>query len=498
MRLYKKLAGQTIIYGLGTILPKVLNYSILTVYYTRLFSVQEFGVITELYAFVTFLMVILTYGTETGFFRFAIEDKKNLVFSSLLTSLATTSLIFVLGVVLFRQRIATLMEYSGNVEYITLITIIVAIDAFSTISFAKIRKEEKALKFSLLKISNVVITIVFVILFYEILPNIQLDWLDKYGINFDKDISFVLVANLIASGSILLLLIPEIFEDKIHFDWNILKRVLIYSFPLLIAGLAGTINETLDRVLLKHLILDKNEAMYALGIYGANYRIAVLMFIFIQMFRYAVEPFYFNYYKQKDDKEVFSRIMRLFIGVVIIIVMFMLFYLDYIKYFISPRYHEGLIVVPIVLVAYVFYGVFFNLSIWYKLTKHTFYAILLTVIGAAITVLANVLFVRKFSYLASAYGHLVAYSTMMVISYFIGRKYYRIDYKLIRITKYIGIALIIFAIRFFLICNFTVWLRNSISLILIVAYSIIILSSEGFNIRRLIFNGNKNSKQITS
>jgi len=493
VKIYKKLAGQTVIYGLGTIVPKILNYSILTFYYTRIFSVEEFGVITELYAYVTFLLIILTYGTETGFFRFSIEDKKNLVFSSLLVSLGTTSLIFLLGVLLFRNKIANVIEYSGNVEYITLLSLIVAIDAFSTIPFAKIRKEEKAIKFTLLKITNVLITIVLVLLFYEVLPKNNLPLLENKGIVFNKDVSFVLVANLIASTFIMILLIPEIFEQKIRFNWKILKEILSYSFPLLIAGLAGTINETLDRVLLKHLIPDHNEAMYALGIYGANYRIAVLMFIFVQMFRYAAEPFYFNYYGKKDDKEVFSKIMRLFLGVVIIMSMIMLCYIDYIKYFISPRYHEGLLVVPVVLVAYIFYGVFFNLSIWYKLMKNTIYAIVLTGIGAAITIGANVLFVKKYSYMASAFGHLIAYFTMMILSYFLGQKYFKIDYKLARIMEYVAIGLIIFAIRFLVIGTINVFLRDSISFIMIVIYAVIIFKREGFKLKRLELNENKNS-----
>jgi O-antigen/teichoic acid export membrane protein len=496
LTLYKKLAGQTIIYGLGTIVPKILNYSILTVYYTRLFRVEEFGVITELYAYVTFLMIILTYGTETGFFRFAADDKRNIVFSSLLVSLATTSTIFFLGVFLFRNKIAAIMEYSGNIEYIVLLALIVAIDAFCTIPFAKIRREEKAIKFSLLKVTNVAVTIILVILFYEILPGKKITILPNIVLTFNKDVVFVLIANLIASSVILILLLPDILENKILFDWKILKEILSYSFPLLIAGLAGTINETLDRVLMKHLITDHNEAMYALGIYGANYRIAAIMFIFIQMFRYAAEPFYFNYYGKKDYQEVFSKVMRLFIGVSIAITMIMLFYIDYVKYFISKRYHEGLLVVPIVLTAYVFYGIFFNLSIWYKLLKKTIYAIVLTGIGATITILANVMFVGKFSYFAAAFGHLIAYSTMMIVSFLIGRKYLPIDYKLNRILEYFGLALIIFAIRFLVIDKAYIVLRDGVSLIMIIIYLAIIIKREGFKIKGFWKYEGTDSEQI--
>ncbi len=477
MNVYKKLAGQTIIYGFGTIVPRILNYSILTFYYTRLFKVEQFGVITELYAYVTFLMIILTYGTETGYFRFATGDKKNSVFSSLIFSLFASSLVFVLGVLLFRVKIATGIQYEGNVEYISILAIIVGIDAFSTIPFAKLRREERSKKFAVLKILNVLITIACVILFYEILPNYFSK--NPFGlfVKLRSDVTYVLIANLVASGLILVLLIPEIFEEKFEFNASLLREILKYSIPLLIAGLAGTVNETMDRVLLKYLIPDSSEALYTLGIYGANYKIAVLLFIFIQMFRYAVEPFYFSYYGNKDEKVVFAKIMRLFIGVSIVICMMMLFYIDYVKYFISPKFHEGLKIVPIVMLGYVFYGIFFNQSMWYKFTKKTGYAILLTIIGAAITVFINVVFVKKYSYFASAAAHVCAYSVMIIVSYVIGRKYYLINYNLKRIIEYVVVALVIFALRFEILNKDTLF-NDMLSAIFIMSYSLYILKRE--------------------
>ncbi|MBN1951095.1 MAG: oligosaccharide flippase family protein [Bacteroidales bacterium] len=478
MKIYKKLAGQTIVYGVGTILPRILNYVVLTAYYTRLFEDQrKFGVITELYAYVTFLLIILTYGTETGYFKFSQRDNKGKVFGTLVISLFTTSSAFILIVLAFNRKIAQMLLYQGNEQYIIVLALIVGIDAFSTIPFAKLRRQERSLRFAWLKIVNVLATMAAVLFFYEVLPRVQSHFLFLKGVDFRGDVSYVLYANLFASALILILLLPEIFREKFYFNKKILREVLAYSLPLLIAGLAGTVNDALDRVLMKHLIPDKEQALYVLGIYGANLRIAMLLYIFVQMFRFAVEPFYFNYQGKSDEKEVFAVIMRLFIAVMLILIMGIMFYLDYIKFFISSRYHEGLEVIPVVIVAFFFYGVFFNQSVWYKLIKKTGYAAMLTLVGAIITIIANVFFVKKFSYMASAYGRLFAYFVMMVLSYFIGRKYYRIDYKLLRIAEYLLLALVFFGIRYLVLPD-TGWIKDIVSFILIILYAAYILKRE--------------------
>lgn len=476
MKIYKKLAGQTIIYGLGTVVPRLLNYAILTFYYTRLFTVEQFGVITELYAYVTFLLVILTFGTETGFFKFATSNSGNSVFSTIATFLFTTSSLFLIIIFSYKAKISSALEYSGNVEFISMLSAIVAIDAFSTIGFAKLRLEENGIKFSALKIINVIVTIFLVLFFYEFLPFLIGKSKYSFFINIRRDVTFVLVANLLASFFVLILLLPEYVKVKYRFDRKLLVSILLYSFPLLISGLAGIINETLDRILLKHLISNSNDAIYALGIYGANYKIAILLMIFIQMFRYAIEPFYFNYYSQKDHKKIYAQIMRLFIGSMIILCMIIMFYIDYIKFFIDPKFHEGLRIVPIILASYVFYGIFFNLSIWYKLTKKTVYAIVLTTIGALITVCINVIFVPKYSYIASAYGHLSSYSIMMILSYIIGRKFMKIDYGLTKIMEFVLIAIVIFALHSFLRNSM---MKDIVSALMIFAYAYYIIRREG-------------------
>ena len=475
MKIYKKLAGQTIIYGMGTVVPRLLNYAILTFYYTRLFTVEQFGVITELYAYVTFLMVILTFGTETGFFKFATDENKDTVFSTIATFLFTTSALFIVFIFSFQSEIAVAMEYSGNKEFIGLLSAIVAIDAFSSIGFAKLRLEENGIKFSALKIINVIVTIFFVLFFYEWMPKIISRNPYSFFVNLRSDVTYVLLSNLFASFIVLLLLIPEYIRINFNFRGRLLGEILKYSLPLLVSGLAGIVNETLDRILLRHLIHNSNDAIYALGIYGANYKIAVLLLIFIQMFRFAIEPFYFNYYKNKDYKEVYAQIMRLFISVMVILCMIIMFYLDYIKYFIDAKFHEGLRIVPIILVSYIFYGIFFNLSIWYKLTKRTIYAMILTSVGAFITIIINILFVPKYSYLASAYGHLISYSIMMIMSYFMGKKYLKINYQLGRIMEYVLVAIAIFALLNFIRHSL---IKDIICGITIIAYSLYIAKRE--------------------
>ena len=479
-------------YGMGTIIPKILNYIILTAYYTRLFQVKQFGVITELYAYVAFLLIILTYGTETGYFRFARDGKENAVFSNLIASLLLTSSFFIIIILLLSGRIAEVLQYEGNEKYIRILAAIIGIDAFCSIPFAKLRKEEKSIKFASLKIVNVLATIGAVMFFYELTPFLQNNYNLLTKLHTEGDVVYVLYSNLIASSVILLLLIPEVKFKRSYFDWKLLKSIISFSFPLLIAGLAGTINDTLDRALMKHIIENKDEALYILGIYGANFRIAMLLYYFIQMFRYAVEPFYFNYFGNKDEKETFAGIMRVFIGVIIVFIMVVLFYLDYIKFFIPPRYHEGTKVIPVVLVAFLFYGIFFNQSIWYKLTKKTGFAILLTLAGALVTVIANVFFVKRYSYMAAAFGHLFAYSLMMILSYFLSRKYYHIDYKLKRILEYLLVAIAIFGIRYLLLPEIA-WIKDIAGGLLIVAYTFYILTRESLLINIKNLYGSKNS-----
>ena len=487
MNLYKKLAGQTLVYGLGTMVPRFLNYAILTVWYTRLFKVSEYGVITELYAYVVFLLVILTYGMETGLFRFATKDgDKNLSFSTAVVSLFITSGTFILLVFVFSRNIAHLLEYDAHPEYIRWLALIVGIDAFSAIPFAWLRVKEKSRKFTFIKIANVVFTIIFVVLFFVVFP-----WLSKFnklpGFLYNKDIrvGYVLIANVWASSLTLLLLIGEIFSVKINFSKSLWKKMLLYSYPLLIAGLAGTINETMDRILLKYMLPANYKPLYEIGIYGANYKIAIVMMLFVQMFRYAAEPFYFNYAKEKSAQEIYSNILRYFYIIGLFIFLLVTLYIDFFKYFIAEKFFSGLSIVPIVLFSYLLYGLFFNLSIWYKLTDKTKYGAILTFIGALITLIINIIFIPRFSYVASAYAHLVCYAAMVIISWVLGRRYYKIDYKVKRLMEYLFVTLVLYFISHYL-HQANVLINTLLNTVLIASFVMYIIKREKFRLNQLI------------
>ncbi len=449
MNQYRKLGGQAIIYGLGNIVPRILNYAVLTVYYTRRFSVEEYGIITELYAYVAILMVLLTYGMETGLFKFSINaEDKNRVYTTALLSVVTTSLAFLLFIFLGRRDIAEWIGYHGNPEYIVYLGLTLALDAVSAIMFARLRIENKVRRFATLKIINVILTVFFVFLFLEIIPSIKVLSESLWYIEYMKDIEvgYVFIANVLASLFILVFLLKDIRNLSMNLDFSLLKSLLAYSIPLLISGMAGIFNETIDRILLRRFLPDNVNALYELGIYGANYRIAVLMTIFVQMFRYAAEPFFFNMYKAKDSGMVYGNVLKYFTIFLMIIFLGVALGIDFFKYFIDADYYEGLGIVPVVLMANVFVGMLFNVNMWYKLTGHTMYGVYITGVGALLTVVLNIFFIPLYSYNACAWIHLGSNFVMLIITYTLGQKIYKINYDVRNIVLYIGLALGLYAL----------------------------------------------------
>lgn len=438
----KQLFGQTAVYGMGIVLPRLLNYLLLTPFYTRVFATGEYGIITELYAYVVFLLVALTYGMETGFFRFASNNpgQQRSIYTSILVSVFTTSSLFLLLVFTFLQPISSTLGYPSNPQYIRWLALIVSLDAFTAIPFARIRLLNKPLKYALIRIAEVMVNIGlnWFFLFY-CARNSDAEWVMKVY-NPNIGVGYVLISNLTASILKLLLLSSEIVAAlKGYFNWKLLKTILQYSYPLLIAGMAGTVNEALDRVLLKHLIDEAQGPMAQLGIYGANYKIAVLMTLYVQMFKYAAEPFFFTKSKQKDAKELYADVLMFFIIPGLLIFLVVMLYINYFKLFIGVDFREGVGIVPVILMANLVMGVFFNLSIWYKLTNKTMIGAILVTIGASITILVNVLFIPKYGYYASAWGHLICYTVMVVLSFLLSRKHYKIPYNFKRIIFYIVI-----------------------------------------------------------
>jgi O-antigen/teichoic acid export membrane protein len=448
----KQLAGQTAIYGLSSIVGRVLSYLLIPIY-TRIFIPAEYGTVNEMYAYVSLLIVILTYGFETGFFRFTeSETNKDKVYSTSLISLLSTSALFVLFAILFAQPVADTLRYPNNSEYVVWFALIVSLDAVSAIPFAKLRAQNKASRFATLKIINIVSNVILNLFFIVLCP-----YLLKHSIMTDAvsliykgkiGVGYVFISNLISSAITLVLLLPEILKVKYHFDFVLWKRMMRYSLPLLVVGLAGIVNETMDRIFLKYL-LPQNIALYQVGIYGACYKISIIMTLFIQSFRFAADPFFFAKAKDKDAKQTYADVMKYFVIICAFIFLAVMLYIDVVKYFVGnsgSEYYKGLPVVPILLLANMCLGIYYNLSIWYKLTDKTRFGAYISVIGALITTVLNLWWIPIIGYMGSAWATLICYASMMIISFFYGQKHYHINYNLKKLFGYISLSLGLFFI----------------------------------------------------
>ena len=475
----KQLFGQTAVYGLGIVLPRLLNYLLLTPFYTRVFERATYGIVTELYAYVVFLLVILTYGMETGYFRFASNsEQKEKVYTTVLSSLFISSLLFVGLVWILVRPISSVLGYSQHPEYIKWLTAIVAIDAFTTIPFARIRLYNKPLKYALIRIAEVSINIGLNLFFLHYCPHhTDAQWIQAVY-NEQIGVGYVLISNLIASSIKLLILIPDILAAfRSVFELSLFRKIFSYSYPLLIAGLAGTINEALDRILLKHLIPLGQNPMEQLGIYGANYKLAVLMTLFVQMFKYAAEPFFFSKSEEKDAKKLYADVMLFFVVAGLFIFLLVILYINYFILFIGSDFREGVNIVPVVLLANLVMGIFFNLSIWYKLTNKTRFGAVLVIMGALITVIINALFIPRYGFVASAWAHLICYTTMVIVSYAWSRKHYAIPYKTGRILAYIGLALAIYVFNELFLQGINGY-KNLVALLLLLLFSGTVIWAE--------------------
>ncbi len=435
----RTLAKQTVIYGFGTIIPRFLNYAVLTPFYTRIFTnTSDYGIITELYAWIVLLLVVLTYGMETGFFRYSqkIENPEK-VYSTALISLLVTSLLFVILVNIFINPVASFMDYSNHHDYIRMFAGIVAIDAFTAIPFARLRRENRPMMFSFVKLVNVTVSLVLVLFLLKIAPGIyekNTGWF-RSVYNPDYKVGYVFMANLISSGVSLIMLLPLIIKIKFIFDRALWNRMIVYSFPLLLAGLSGSINDALDKIILRRIIGDET-GLSVVGKYGAAYKIGVLMALFVQMFRFAAEPFFFERAKHDNAKETYAYVMKYFVIIMLLVYLGINLYISGIQYIVGANYREAMIVVPIISMAYLLYGIYINHSIWYKLNDLTIYAVYITVIGAVITIIINVIMIPVAGYMASAWAHVVSYGAMLIMSFIFAEKHYKINYNVKRLIPY--------------------------------------------------------------
>lgn len=437
-----KLAGQTVIYGFGTVVPRFLNYALLTPFYTRILGLEQYGVVTELYAWMVLALVILTYGMETTYFRFAGKKAEaEVVYGTAMISLFTTSSLFIIAVSLFIKPISGFLGYEMYPEYIRMFAWIVAIDAFSAIPFAWLRNNNRPAIFSALKIINVIVTILVAFFFLKIAPSLAekgSDWIYQIW-NPEFQVGYVFVANLIGSAITLICLVPFIFRMKPVFDRRLLNRMLAYSWPLLVGGMAGSLNEVLDKILLRRLI-GGAEGLATVGLYGAGYKVGVLMSLFIQMYRFAAEPFFFEKAGSKDAKETYAITMKYFVLTALILFLGINLYPEVVSLIIGEGFRESMVVVPIVSMGYLLLGIYINQSIWYKVNDKTIYGVWITFVGVAVTVAVNVIFVPTYGYIAAAWAHIACYLSMVIVSYFIGKKHYPIEYEIGRITMYILLA----------------------------------------------------------
>ena len=447
----KKLAGQTAIYGLSTILPRLLNYLLVPLYTYKFTNPEDFGINTEIYAYISFLNVILTYGMETAFFNFVNKNEnKNVVYSTALISLLSTSGLFVLLGLVSSSYVANVLGYVKNVNFIQWMVLIIATDAMMAIPFARLRNEQRPLKFMFIKTSNIIANIGITVFFIHFCKNAYESDLQNQTSSFlgscynpEIGIGYAFLANLLANLISLLLLSKEFMGFSFTFDKALWLQMIKYALPLLVVGLAGMVNETFDRIILKKL-LPADIGMHELGVYGACYKISILMTIFRQAFQFAAEPFFFNHAKSEDSKKLNALVMKYFVIACSFLFLGTMLNLSWVKYFVNENYWGGLGVVPILLIANLFLGIYFNLSVWYKLTGQTKFGAYMTLLGAAITLIINFAFIPRFSYMASAWATLASYGIMMVASYFLSQKYYGAKYNLRSFVFFFGFALLFY------------------------------------------------------
>ena len=422
----------TAIYGLSSIVGRFLNYLLVPLYTATLSAASGgYGVITNIYAYVALALVLLTFGMETTYFRFTnkTHTDSETVYGTTLITVGTISLMFAVLVVLLLGPISQLMGYGDHPDYVAVMAITVAIDAFLCIPFAHLRQQRKSIKFAALKLLNIVITILLNLIYFYFMEG--------------KDVGYVFYINMASTVLLALCLITEYGTFRWKLDMKLLRTMLSYSWPILILGIAGILNQTADKMLFPY-IYEGSDMREQLGIYGACSKIAMIMAMITQAFRFAYEPIVFAGVKDKDQHEMYAKAMKFFIIFTLLAFLMVVGYMDILKYIIGSDYWPGLRVVPIVMAAEIMMGIYFNLSFWYKVIDKTIWGAIFSGIGCAVLIIVNVLFVPKYGYMACAWGGFAGYGVAMVASYFVGQKYYPIDYPIKDIALYVVLAWVCF------------------------------------------------------
>jgi len=480
----RSLIKDSTIYGGSTILVRFISW-LMTPLFTYFTKTSDVGMITNLYAYAALFAVILTFGLETGFFRFVNQvdkEKQGSVYSTAIVIIGSIILSFLLFFQIFLNKIHPFIWDSRIPDsYLRMLVIILSMDAFISIPFAFLRQAKRPYKFGFFKLLQSVLYVLLCVFFLVICPYINkshpewISWFWKENFN----VGYILISNLIATGIQTLCLLPELTGFKFSFDRQLAKKMLHYCFPLMLMGLAGMSNQVVDKIIFPAVYPDSNNAMSELGIYGACFKIGVIMVMFTQGFRYAFDPFMFEKSKEKDAKDSYSVIMKYFVIVGLLVFLGVTFYLDIIKYIVVTRseYFAALPVVPIVLMGELFFAVYYNLSLWYKLTDKTYWGTIFSVIGFVLIIVLNIVFIPKYSYMACAWAAFAGNGLIMLLSYFVGQKYYPIKYDLKKIFMYLGLAMILYCTAMFISIE-NLWLRLGFRTVLIGIYITIVINRD--------------------
>ena len=444
----KSLVKDTAIYGISSIAGRFVNYLLVPIQ-TAAWAASggQYGVVTNVYAYTALLLVILTYGMETTFFRYAnkTDEDPQTVYTTTLIAVASTSLLFILLVLGFLGPLSAFMGYADHPDWVAVMFICVAIDAFKCIPFAYLRYKKRPIKFATIQLANIFLNVLLNIVYLFVLPSLRLNPFGLYDEHFTLDVGMVFYINLACTALVTLMFWRELTGLRYRFDFSLMRRMLRYAWPLLILGIAGILNQTFDKIAFPFLYHGA-DAKAELSIYGATVKIAMIMAMITQAFRYAYEPFVFGKAKDKDNRETYAKAMKFFVVFTLLAFLVVVGYMDILRYVIRNHdYWNGLRVVPIVMAAEIMMGVYFNLSFWYKLIDRTIWGAYFSGIGCAVLIVINVVFVPRYSYMACAWGGFAGYGTAMLLSYFVGQKYYPINYPIKQIMAYVLLALVLTA-----------------------------------------------------
>jgi O-antigen/teichoic acid export membrane protein len=483
----RQLASQTAIYGLSSIVARFINFFFVPIY-TRILNPGNYGLATELLAYIALLQVILTFGLETGYFRYANKEKKDagLLFSTTVTWLLVSLGAF-LGILFFVSgAISSFMEHPAI--YLRYVGLILALDCFTAIFFARLRYENKAWLFAIFKSIKILSEVGFNLALFFLMPKYLALHPDSFILKLipaKPDYGYILFAILLSGIVSLILFLPQILKTRLNFSKDLWKKIMLYSLPLMIAGLPGVANDYVDRILFRYFSPSTSPWLDQLGIYSAVMKLAVFITLFVQMFRYAAEPFFFASAEKDNMRKTYADVMKYFVAFCMVLFLGIAFYADIFALILGKDYRGGMGVLPLVLLANILLGVSFNLSMWYKLSEHTRYAIYITLIGLAVTVILDVLFMPVYGYYAAAWSRLISYVIMIMISYFLGLRYYPIPYDLKAIFTYFAVGLALFGISL-IPGNLQLWLKLLVNTLLMGVFIVFIFRFEKLDPRKML------------